>query len=283
MPLGSALDLLRNAEAGGYSIGAFNVIGAEHAQAIVCAAELERSPAILQLSENSVKYNLGSVVPIGRLCYELAREAGVPVALHLDHATSWELCERALDAGFGSVMLDASALPLEANVRATADAARRAHARGATLEGELGVVGGKGGVMSPHEGQTDPQQARQYVEATGVDALAVAVGTAHAMVETTASVDLELVSRLRAAVAVPLVLHGSSGVPDADLAEVVRRGIVKINVATQLNVAFTRAVRAALARDSRLVDPRKYLGPARDAVVEAVRGRIRLLGSAGRA
>lgn len=277
------LELVRQAQAGGYGIGAFNVIGSEHAQAIVYAAELERSPVILQISENSVAYNLGSLAPIGRCCFELARAARVPVALHLDHATSWELCEQALDLDFGSVMFDGSTRPFEENVRATADAARRTHARGAAIEAELGVVGGKGEIVSSHAGLTDPDQARQFVAETGVDSLAVAIGSTHQMTEQTATIDLERATRLRATVPVPLVLHGSSGVSDADLADLVRRGIVKVNIATQLNKAFTAAVRQVLAEQPAAVDPRKYLGPGRDAVVELVRDRVRLLGSAGRA
>lgn len=283
MTVAATLDLLRRAQHEGYAVGAFNVIGIEHGEAIVRAAELEQAPVIVQVSENSVRFRLGALGPIGACCIELARAARVPVAVHLDHATSWALCEQALDVGFGSVMFDASALPFEANMNATADAVKRAHARGAMVEAELGVVGGKGEPAPAHGGRTDPDEARQYVAATGVDALAVAVGTSHQMLQTTAQVDLALVSRLAAAVPVPLVLHGSSGVADADLASMVRRGMVKVNIATQLNKAFTRAVRQALAEDERVVDPRTYLGPARDATVAVVRDRLRLLGSAGRA
>ena len=282
MALTPTVDLLRRAQAAGYGVPAFNVIGLEHAEAIVSGAEDERAPVILQLSENAVKYHFGAIEPIGRACAELARAATVPVALHLDHATSAELCERAVAVGFSSVMLDTSDLPLAENARQTAELAAWAHGRGVGLEAALGVVGGKDGVSTSDEGKTDPATARSYVAETGADALAVAVGTSHSMTEQTARIDLALVSRLRAAVDVPLVLHGSSGVPDADLAEAVRRGIVKVNLATQLNQAFTAAIRRCLAADPAVVDPRRYLGEARRAVTDVVRDRLRLLGTAGR-
>jgi fructose-bisphosphate aldolase class II len=283
MTLASTNDLLRQAQQTGYGVGAFNVIGIEHAQAIVVGAERERSPVILQLSQNAVAYHLGAIEPIGAACMQIAAAAGVPVGVHLDHATTWELCETALELGFGSVMFDASLLPLDDNVRETAAIAERVHARGRSLEAELGVVGGKEGATSSEEGNTDPDLARWYVEATGIDAIAVAVGSSHYMVDKTAVLDLELISTLRDAVSVPLVLHGSSGVPDEALREAVRRGIVKVNTATELNKAFTGAVRHHLAGDAEVVDPRKYLREAREAMVAAVRHRLQLLGSSGRA
>lgn len=283
MTLAASRDLLRQAQGEGYAVGAFNVIGLEHAQAIVQAAELEASPVILQVSQNAVRYHLGSIRPIGSACRELAKTARVPVALHLDHATTWGLCAGALALDFGSVMFDASSRDFEANVELTAGIARRVHARHGALEAELGVVGGKDRAVSSEEGKTDPDLARWYVQRTGADALAVAVGTTHYMVEKTATVDLELIARLREVVDVPLVLHGSSGVPDADLREAIDRGITKVNTATDLNKAFTHAVRDVLAIDVEVVDPRTYLVKARQAMVEVIRARIRALGSAGRA
>lgn len=277
MPLAKTVELLHSARAAGGGVGAFNVIGLEHAEAIVRAAELEQAPVILQLSENAVAFRRGQIAPIGHACRALAEAAGVPVALHLDHATGRALCERALDLGFGSVMLDASALPFAENVRATAALAAIVRARGAGLEAELGVVGGKGEPAEDAAAQTDPEEARRYVALTGVDALGVAVGTTHRMLAQTARIDLDLIGRLRAAVPVPLVLHGASGVPDDALLAAVRGGIVKVNFATQLNQAFTGAIRAHLAAHPAEVDPRRYLWPAREAVVAVVRGRIALL------
>ncbi len=281
MATARTIDLLRQARVGGYGVGAFNVIGLEHAQAIVRAAEEERAPVVLQLSQNSVAYNLGDVGPIGLAMRALAEAASVPAALHLDHVTTRELCERALDTGFSSVMFDASARDYAENVSATREMAAWLHERGASLEAELGVVGGKEGLETTEEGKTDPEQAGRYVQDTGADSLAVAIGTTHYMVEQSARIDLELISRIREQVGVPLVLHGSSGVPDEDLREAVRRGIAKVNIATQLNKAFTRAVREHLARDPSVVDPRPYLTEARDALIRTVRERIRVLGSAG--
>jgi len=281
--IAATVELLHRARAGGYGVPAFNVIGIEHAEAIVRGAELERAPVILQLSENAVKYHLGAIEPIGRACAELARAARVPVALHLDHATTVGLCERAVAAGFSSVMLDTTDLPDAENARQTVALVAWAHAHDTGVEAALGVVGGKDALQTTDEGKTDPDAARAFVAQTGADLLAVAVGTSHYMVEQTARIDLDLVSRLRAAVPVPLVLHGSSGVPDADLAEAVRRGIVKVNLATHLNKAFTGAVRSFLDANPDVVDPRKYLTEARDAVTDAVRDRVRLLGGVGQA
>lgn len=284
MTLANPLELLQHARANGYALGSFNVIELAHAEAIVRAAEVGRSPVILQISENAVRYHLGQLAPIGRGCYELARAATVPVGLHLDHATGWELCAVALEIGFGSVMLDGSALPYAQNIQVTAEAAERVHAAGATIEAELGRVGGKEeSSRSPeNDDKTDPDEATRFVEATGVDTLAVAVGTAHQMVQTTARLDLKLITRLRRAVEVPLVLHGSSGVGDQDMLAAIQRGIVKVNIATLLNIEYTTAIRVYLASDPNVVDPRKYLVAARAAMTNVVQGRLQLLGSAGR-
>jgi len=281
--LATTMDLLPAAREGRYGVPAFNVIGVEHAEAIVRGAEAERAPVILQLSQNAVAYHFGAVEPIGAACRELARAATVPVALHLDHATSRDLCERAVRVGFGSLMYDVATASFEANARAVRDLGRWAHLQGVGLEGVLGVVGGKDGLVAADKRLTDPNLATRYLAETGVDALAVAVGSSHGMVERTARLNLDLVAALRAAVAVPLVLHGSSGVPDADLAEAVRRGIAKVNLATQANAVFTRAIRDYLAADADIVDPRPYLSAARYAVIALVRDRLRLLGSTGKA
>jgi fructose-bisphosphate aldolase class II len=271
MPLVSAAEILRD----GRGVGAFNVIQLEHASAIVAGAGSAGAPVILQISENTVRYH-GGLAPIGSAVLEIARTAAVPVVVHLDHATDRSLVASALQLGFGSVMYDASALEYSANVAATASVVAECHRAGVWVEAELGEIGGKDGVHAPGA-RTDPAEAAAYVSATGVDALAVAVGTSHAMLTRDARIDLELVAAIRAAVPVPLVLHGSSGVPDEDLAAAVRCGMVKINVSTRLNSAFTSAARAALAQDAALVDPRRYLGPARDAVAGEVAHLLRVL------
>lgn len=278
----SMIDLLREAQHGRYGIVAFNVIGLEHAEAIVNGAARERAPVILQLSQNAVSYHFGDVEPVGLACAELARRAPCRVALHLDHATSFDICPRAHAVGFTSVMFDASSLPYEANVRETARLSVWAHRAGIAIEGELGVVGGKDGITSTAEGMTDPAQAADYVAATGLDALAVAVGSEHGMRTRTARLDHARISEIRASVAVPLVLHGSSGVPDDQLVDAVAHGISKVNIATQLNQAYTAAVRACVANDPDVVDPRRYGAAGRDAMVAVVRDRCRLVGASGR-
>ena len=258
----------------GRGIGAFNVIQLEHAEALIAGAEAAELPVILQISENCVRYH-GALEPIAAATLAAARAAGVPVAVHLDHATSADLVREAVRLGFGSVMYDASALEYEANVAATAEVVAYCRERGVWVEAELGEVGGKDGVHAPGA-RTDPAEAARFVATTGVDALAVAVGTSHAMTDRTATIDLELIARLRDAVPVPLVLHGSSGVRDADLSRAVAAGIVKVNIATHLNHVFTDAVRGYLAAHPDVVDTRKYLAPGRDAVA---REAARLLGS----
>jgi fructose-bisphosphate aldolase class II len=206
----------------------------------------------------------------------LAESARVPVAVHLDHVTEEALLYAGVAAGVSSVMYDASALPYEDNVRATAGVAAWAHARGVWVEAELGAVGGKDGAHTPGV-RTDPDEAAAFTAATGVDALAVAVGTSHAMTTRTARLDHTLIARLRAAVAVPLVLHGSSGVPDGQLRQAVRSGMVKINIGTALNIAFTSAVRERLGADPLVVDPRRYLHPARDAMTATARHLLQVV------
>jgi len=275
----SARDLVSTAAAAGTGIGAFNVIHLETAEGLVRAAELAGLPVILQISQNCADYH-GGLEPIALATLAVARRAQMPVAVHLDHAERPELVDEAIALGFGSVMFDGGALPYDENVALTAEVAARARVAGVFIEGELGEVGGKDGAHAPGV-RTDPDEARAFVEATGVDALAVAVGSSHAMTDRTASLDLELIARLRAALPVPLVLHGSSGVADDVIAAAVRAGMTKINVSTHLNGFFTRAVREKLAADAALVDSRKYLVPARDALAAEAARLLRLFASAG--
>ncbi|GAA1759394.1 class II fructose-bisphosphate aldolase [Nonomuraea bangladeshensis] len=265
MPLSAIGDIVRQSPAG---VGAFNVIQLEHATAIVAGAESLGLPVVLQISENCVRYH-GALEPIALGALAVARRAAVPVAVHLDHATDRALVEEAVELGLGSVMYDASALPDEDNVRTTAEVAAWCHERGVWVEAELGEVGGKDGVHAPGA-RTKPHEAVDYVARTGVDALAVAVGTSHAMTTKSAELDLGLIAELRAAVPVPLVLHGSSGVPDDTLRAAVRHGMKKVNIATHLNKAFTGAIRDYLGHDERVVDPRKYVKAGRDAVTREV-------------
>ena len=275
MTLARLTDLLRPAVAAGAGVGAFNVIGLEHAEAIVAGAEAADAPVVLQISQNAVRFH-GSLEPVATATLALARAAAVPAVVHLDHATDLDLVQAGIGLGLGSVMFDGSALPYADNVAVSAEVSRRCHAAGVDVEAELGEVGGKGGAHAPGV-RTRPDQAAAFVTATGVDALAVAVGSRHAMTTRTARLDLDLVAELRGTVAVPLVLHGSSGVPDAELVRAVRAGLTKINIGTHLNAVFSRAVRTGLGSDPDLVDPRRYLAPARDALAEEVARLLVLL------
>jgi fructose-bisphosphate aldolase class II len=270
-------EIIGPARAAGHGVGAFNVIGIEHAEAIAAGAEAAGAPVVLQVSENCVAYH-GALEPIARACLAIARSAAVPVAVHLDHATSVELVHVAAGLGLGSVMYDLSARPYAENVRATADLARWCQDRGLWVEAELGEIGGKNGVHSPLA-RTRPAEAARYVAATGVDALAVAVGSSHAMLTRDAVLDTGLITRIHRAVSVPLVLHGSSGVPDRDLAAAIRAGMTKINVATQLNKVFTAAIRNCLADDAALVDPRRYGSAGREAIAPEVARLLRVIGA----
>lgn len=272
MSLARTADLIADAAAHGRAVAAFNVIGLEHAEAIALGAARAGTPAILQLSENAVQFHGGDPRPLLLACRALAERASAPLSLHLDHiedaALTATVIAEAHTLGVSSIMVDASRLDYERNVDVTAEAARAAHAAGLWVEAELGAIGGKDGAHAPGV-RTDPAEAASFVASTGVDGLAVAVGSSHAMRDRSAALDESLVRRIAAVVGAPLVLHGSSGVPDDSIARAVAAGIRKVNVGTALNLAGTAAVRAALA-DPDLVDPRKYVRPARDAMAEVV-------------
>jgi fructose-bisphosphate aldolase, class II len=273
MSLVSTSELVAAAAEAGSGVAAFNVITLEHAEAILRGAERAGTAVILQISQNAVKFHGGRVRPITAGVAALAGLMDAPAALHLDHVDDVELLRQAADAGFSSVMFDAGARAYADNLELTRSAADWAHANGLWLEAELGYVGGKADApLSAHaEGvRTDPDEASAFVTETGVDALAVAVGSSHAMTTRTATLDVDLISRLSDRLPVPLVLHGSSGVPDAEVAKAVFAGIRKVNIGTAMNVALTAAVRRVLDGDPALVDPRKYLAPGREAMAEVV-------------
>jgi fructose-bisphosphate aldolase class II len=252
-------------------VAAFNAITLEHAEAIVTGAERAGRGVILQLSENAIRFHGGAYRPLLRACRELAEASPAAVAVHLDHVESSELAGAVMadagELGVSSIMLDASRLGYRDNVAAVSGLGASARDAGLWVEAELGEVGGKDGAHAPGV-RTDPDEAAAYVSATRADGLAVAVGTSHAMATRDAALDLELIARLAAAVPVPLVLHGSSGVPDAALADAVAAGIRKINIGTALNVAGTAALRAALAGEA--VDPRPGLAASRAAMSDVV-------------
>jgi fructose-bisphosphate aldolase class II len=250
------------------AVGAFNAILIEHAEAIVAGAELSGLPVILQISQNAVRYH-GSLAPIALACLQLAADATVPVLVHLDHVEDEDLIYQGLELGITSVMFDAAKLSYHENVARTRAVTERCHTRGCLVEAELGEVGGKDGAHAPGV-RTDPHEAAEFVTATGVDSLAVAVGSSHAMADQSAVLDQDLISALAQSVPVPLVLHGSSGVSDEGLRGAVANGIVKVNIGTRLNQVLTEAVRAVLGELELLTDPRRYLSPGRDAVRDEV-------------
>ncbi|MER6996757.1 ketose-bisphosphate aldolase [Streptomyces sp. NPDC000410] len=281
MPLAETGDLVTAAAAERRAVAAFNIITLEHAEAVVAGAEAAGAPVILQISENAVKYRYGRLLPLARAAVEAATAAAVPVALHLDHVRSEELLRQAADAGFSSVMYDAAHLPYEDNLAATRAAAAWAHSQGLWIEAELGEVGGKDGAapLDAHApgARTDPDEAHAFVTASGVDALAVAIGSSHAMTSRTAALDHELLARLAGTLTVPLVLHGSSGVPDGELSAAVSGGMAKINIGTALNLAMTGAIRAYLGDNADAVDSRTYLSAARRAMARTVTELIGVL------
>lgn len=260
----SSLEIVRAAASRGVGAAAFNVIHLETAEALVAAAERAGKPLILQLSHNCVRYHNDQLEPIGQAMIALADNTDAQIAVHLDHCESVELAKAAIDLGFNSVMYDGSTLAVPENIANTREVVDYAHVRGATVEAELGEIGGKG-AHTPGV-RTDPEEARQFVADTGVDLLAVAVGSEHAMQSRTASLDLELIAELKEAAGVPLVLHGSSGVPDEEIQRGIAAGMTKINVSTHLNGFFTRAIREYLAENPEVTDSRKYLKAGREAL-----------------
>jgi fructose-bisphosphate aldolase, class II len=257
------------------AIGAFNVILLEHAEALVMGAEKSQLPLILQISENCVKYH-GALKPISVATIAIAEASTLPISVHLDHAESEELVKQALDLGYDSVMFDGSKLGYKENVQASQRMRALCDSYGATLEVEIGEVGGKDGVHAPGI-RTKPAEAKDFANETGANLIAVAVGSSHAMSTRDASLDFQLIRDIAAEVKIPLVLHGSSGVSDGDLQEAVRAGMRKINIATHLNGIFTDRVRAELGKNPSLTDPRKYIGLSRDDVSDEVARLLKLL------
>lgn len=268
MALTNTRDIMDLAAQAGIGQGAFNVIHLETLEGLIGGAEAAGRPVILQISENCAKYH-GGLEPVALASLAAARKARVPVAVHLDHAEDEDLAREAVDLGFGSIMYDGAHFEYEQNVEVTARVAAYAHERGVYVEAELGKVGGKDGAHAPGV-LTDPAEAAAFVAATGVDALAVAVGSSHAMTERSAALNLDRIAELKAALDVPLVLHGSSGVSDENIVAAIAAGMTKINVSTHLNGFFTRAVREYLDENPAVVDSRKYLGAGRAALIPEV-------------
>lgn len=277
MTLASTSDLVAAAIENRCAVLAFNAITVEHAEGIAAGVERAGAAALIQISENTVRFHGGALAPIAAACAQIAGRSAAPLAVHLDHIQDAALLDEVIGSapalGVTSVMIDAAHLDADENVGQTAAFVERAHAAGLFVEAELGQVGGKDGrVLGAHEpgARTDPGEAAAFATQTGVDALAVAVGSSHAMTTRDAELDMALIRDIAAKVSIPLVLHGSSGVSDDNLRAAVAAGIRKVNVGTALNIAYTGAVRGVLESDAALTDPRKYLVPAREAVAETV-------------
>ncbi|MDF1489337.1 class II fructose-bisphosphate aldolase [Tessaracoccus caeni] len=250
-------------------LGAFNVIHLENAEAIIAAAERTGLPVVLQISENAVKFHQGNLEPLALATLALAKKSRTQVVVHLDHAKDLGLIQQAIKLGFTSIMYDGSHLNDAENRATTAQVAGWCRLRGVSLEAELGEVGGKDGAHAPGV-RTNPADAKQFVADTGVDLLAVAVGSSHAMTTRNAALDLDLIHDLAQEVPVPLVLHGSSGVSDENMALAIQAGMTKINVSTHLNKVYTEAVRATLASNPGVVDTRKWTAPASQTLSDEV-------------
>lgn len=283
MALVTTKKLLLDAQKEGYAVGAFNVENMEMVQAVVAAAEELQAPVIMQTTPSTVKYaDLAYFYANAKVA---AEKASVPVAMHLDHGNSFELAMQALRTGYTSIMIDGSHSTFEENIAVSKAVADACHPSGVPVEAELGKVGGKEDDLEGGEGNpyTDPQEAKQFVEATGVDSLAVAIGTAHGVYKGTPKLDVERLSEIRKVVSIPLVLHGTSGVPDDAVKECIRRGICKVNYATDLRIAFSKGVKEYLMENPDAFDPKKYNACGREEVKQYVMSKILVCGSNGKA
>jgi fructose-bisphosphate aldolase class II len=259
----------------GAGVAAFNIITLEHLDAFIGAAEDRRTGVILQLSQNAVAYH-GAIAPIATSILQRARASSVDLAVQLDHASDVELVRAAAELGFTSIMYDGSTLEYADNVAMTTLLSAELHGRGIWVEAELGEVGGKDGVHAA-TARTDPREAVDFVTATGVDGLAIAVGSSHAMTDKSARLDLALIEAIHKLVAVPLVLHGSSGIADELIVVAVRAGISKVNFGTRFNIVMTEAIRAYLQQHPEVSDPRRYLAAGRAAIKSDVETLLEVL------
>jgi len=299
-------EILSTAKTEGYAVGAFNINNLETLLAIVEASVEERSPVIVAVTPSAIRY--AGLKYLVEMVKAAAESASVPMSLHLDHGEDVETVSRCIDAGFTSVMIDGSHLNFEENISLTKRVVVLAHSRGVSVEAELGRLAGveESTVEEKEAILTDPDAAKEFVERTGVDALAVAIGTSHGAYKFKAEpkLDFERLKVIRKKVKVPLVLHGASsvpswiiekavkygaelggakGIPEEHIKKAISLGITKINIDTDLRLAFTGTIREVLANSPKEFDPRKILGPAKEAIKEVVKGKMRLFGSSGKA
>lgn len=283
MPLVTLKSVLEESRRGGYAVGAFNFNGIEDARGILEAAQEKNSPIILMASMSAVEY-IGGAAAVGGYIGALARRCSVPVVLHVDHCTSLEMIKDCVDGGFSSVMIDASAKSFEENVALTAQVVRYASRFGVSVEGELGRLGGREENVDVNDrsaNMTDPAKCPEFVERTGVDALAIAIGNAHGFYKGTPKLDFDRLTAVRKVVDCGLVLHGGTGIPEEDFVRAVKCGMNKINVGTELKYCCSQTARAAVAEKPDEIDIRKLVGGNRQACREIVLHKIDLFGSAG--
>lgn len=282
MPLVTSEKMLKDAQKGGYAVGAFNAENMEMVKAIIKAAEELKAPVMIQTTPSTVKY--GTLDTYAAIVAAEAKKASVPVCLHLDHGNSFELAVQAIKAGYTSVMIDGSHEDFEGNIAVSKKVADVAKAVGIPVEAELGKVGGKEDDLEAEaDTNTDPQQAKEFVERTGVDSLAVAIGTAHGFYVGTPVLDKERLSEIRQVVDIPLVLHGASGLSDEDVSDCVKRGICKVNFATELRAAYTAAGKKLMEEKPETIDPKALGKVGMAAVTELVKGRMKVCGCDGKA
>lgn len=281
MPLTTTVSMLRKAQEQGFAVGAFNVENMEMAQAIISAAEELRAPVILQTTPSTVRY--AGTGMYAAMVAALAQEATVPVAMHLDHGDSFALCAQALRSGYTSVMIDGSKLPLEANIALTYKVSEMCAAVGIPVEGEIGRVGGKEDDLESDGGYTIPEEAVRFEKESGLFSMAVGVGTAHGFYKEKPQLNKELITTLRGMLQAPMVLHGASGLSDEDVKDCIRRGICKVNFATELRAAYTEGVKAVLAENPKTFDPKAYGKEARQRVKSLVMERMLVCGCDGKA
>ena len=281
MPLTTTVSMLRKAQEQGFAVGAFNVENMEMAQAIISAAEELRAPVILQTTPSTVRY-AGTGMHAAMVA-ALAQEATVPMAMHLDHGDSFALCAQALRSGYTSVMIDGSKLPLEENIALTYKVSEMCAAVGVPVEGEIGRVGGKEDDLESDGGYTIPEEAVRFEKESGLFSMAVGVGTAHGFYKEKPQLNKELITTLRGMLQAPMVLHGASGLSDEDVKDCIRRGICKVNFATELRAAYTEGVKAVLAENPKTFDPKAYGKEARQRVKALVMERMLVCGCDGKA
>ncbi len=281
MPLTTTVSMLRKAQEQGFAVGAFNVENMEMAQAIISAAEELRAPVILQTTPSTVRY--AGTGMYAAMVAALAQEASVPVAMHLDHGDSFALCAQALRSGYTSVMIDGSKLPLEENIALTYKVSEMCAAVDVPVEGEIGRVGGKEDDLESDGGYTIPEEAVRFEKESGLFSMAVGVGTAHGFYKEKPQLNKELITTLRGMLQAPMVLHGASGLSDEDVKDCIRRGICKVNFATELRAAYTEGVKAVLAENPKTFDPKAYGKEARQRVKALVMERMLVCGCDGKA